>query len=63
MKGRLLMPVRGTVEKKYGPYVDQKLHVSLHHKGIDIRAAEGASVSSVFDGSVAPTGFQATAKL
>jgi septal ring factor EnvC (AmiA/AmiB activator) len=52
MKGRLLMPVRGNIEKKYGPYVDQKLHVNLYHKGVDIRAAEGTSVSSVFDGKV-----------
>jgi septal ring factor EnvC (AmiA/AmiB activator) len=52
MKGRLLLPVRGTLEKKYGPYVDQKLNVSLYHKGIDIRAPEGAAVSSVFDGKV-----------
>lgn len=52
MKGRLLMPVRGTVEKKYGPYVDPKLHVNLYQKGIDIRAAEGVVVNAVFDGKV-----------
>jgi peptidoglycan hydrolase CwlO-like protein len=32
MKGRLLMPVRGPIEKKYGPYVDPKLHVNLYQK-------------------------------
>jgi septal ring factor EnvC (AmiA/AmiB activator) len=52
MKGRLLMPVRGPIEKKYGPYVDPKLHVNLYQKGIDIGAAEGAIVNAVFDGKV-----------
>lgn len=52
MKGRLLLPVKGTIEKKYGPYVDPKLHVNLYQKGIDIRAPEGATVNAVFDGKV-----------
>lgn len=52
MKGRLLMPVRGPIVKKYGPYVDPKLNVNLYQKGIDIGAAEGAIVNAVFDGKV-----------
>lgn len=52
MKGRLLLPVPGTIEKKYGPYEDPKLHVNLYQKGIDIRSKEGTSVSAVFDGKV-----------
>lgn len=52
MKGRLLLPVRGNIEKKYGAYEDTKLHVKLYQKGIDIRASEGTVVNSVFDGKV-----------
>lgn len=52
MKGRLLLPVSGTIEKKYGPYQDPKLHVSLYQKGVDIRAKEGTEISAVFDGKV-----------
>ena len=53
MRGRLLLPVQGPIEKKYGPYEDTKLHVNLYQKGIDIRAKEGTEVNAVFDGKVA----------
>lgn len=52
MRGRLLLPVKGPIDKKYGPYEDAKLHVKLYQKGIDIRASEGTIVNSVFDGKV-----------
>jgi septal ring factor EnvC (AmiA/AmiB activator) len=53
MRGKLLMPTKGKIERMYGPYRDAKLNANLYQKGIDIRAKEGADVQSVFDGKVA----------
>ncbi len=53
MMGRLQMPVKGYIEKNYGPYQDSKLGIKLYHKGVDIRARHGLMVSAVFDGVVA----------
>lgn len=53
MKGKLPVPAKGKVEKRYGSYFDAKLKVKLYHKGVDIRAAHGSPVLSIFDGRVA----------
>ena len=52
MRGRLILPVRGKLEKGFGPYRDEKVQTKLHHKGIDFRAREGTPVAAAFDGKV-----------
>ncbi|MEZ4704753.1 MAG: peptidoglycan DD-metalloendopeptidase family protein [Bdellovibrionota bacterium] len=52
MKGNLIMPVKGVVEKTYGSYFDQKLNTKLYHKGIDVRAKAGSPVTTIFDGEI-----------
>lgn len=57
MRGRLSLPVRGKLEKKYGPYQDTKLKIKLYHKGIDLRARRNSEVRAVFDGKVVYAGW------
>jgi murein hydrolase activator len=57
MRGKLAPPVRGAVERTYGPYVDPKLRIKLYHKGIDLRAKEGSEIRAVFDGKVVYAGW------
>ncbi|MCB0327732.1 MAG: peptidoglycan DD-metalloendopeptidase family protein [Bdellovibrionales bacterium] len=52
MKGHLILPVKGKIEKHYGSYFDQKLGTKLYHKGIDIRAKRSENIYNVFDGEV-----------
>lgn len=53
MQGKLSLPVRGVVEKEYGPYIDPKLKTKVYHKGLDLKAPKGALVRAVFDGKIA----------
>lgn len=57
MRGKLPSPVAGRVEKTFGSYTDPTLKTRLHHKGIDVRAKEGAAIRAVFDGKVAYAGW------
>jgi septal ring factor EnvC (AmiA/AmiB activator) len=51
-KGRLSPPIRGRVERRFGPLRDKRYGTKLRSKGIFIAAAKGSAVKSVFDGEV-----------
>ncbi len=57
MKGKLLLPVRGKLEKRYGAFTDKRIKTKLYHKGIDLRARAGTDVRAVFDGKVVYSGW------
>ncbi|MFH1262686.1 MAG: peptidoglycan DD-metalloendopeptidase family protein [Pseudomonadota bacterium] len=57
MRGRLSLPVRGVLERSYGPYTDGRLKIRMYNKGIDLRAREGSEVRAVFDGKVVYAGW------
>ncbi len=57
LKGRLPLPVRGTLERGFGPYWDSRLKAKVQQKGIDLRAPAGASIKAVFDGRVIYSGW------
>lgn len=51
-KGLLIMPVKGKIITKFGPYKPQEQTIELFRKGVDIRANPEASVNAVFTGTV-----------
>jgi murein hydrolase activator len=55
-KGRLSMPVQGTVINKFGRQKNKRLGSFIVHNGINIKAKTGMSVHAVFDGKVLYTG-------
>ena len=57
MKGKLLVPVSGKVERRFGSYTDPTLRARINQKGIDFRAPSGAPIKAVFDGKVVHSGW------
>ncbi len=52
MKGKLFLPVRGKLERRYGASLDPKFKTKIYHKGIDLRASLGSEVQAAFDGKI-----------
>jgi len=52
LKGKLPPPVAGQVEEGFGRVVDAQFKTVLMHKGVDLRAPEGAVVHAVAAGRV-----------
>ncbi len=57
MKGRLRMPVEGSVVSAYGKVKHPKFNTVTFNNGIEIEARPGAAVRSVYDGRVIYTGW------
>jgi len=57
MKGRLSMPVRGTVTSFFGKVEHPKFKTITFNNGIIIEAPAGSPVRSVYDGRVIYTGW------
>lgn len=55
-KGKLPMPLQGTVTQGFGIVRDSEYNLSWAHKGIFISAPEGSKIKSVFDGKVSFVG-------
>lgn len=51
-KGLLIMPVKGTITTKFGPYTPAGENTELFRKGIDIKATPNAKVNAVFAGTI-----------
>jgi len=56
VKGRLSMPVPGSVVSNFGRSFDQKSNLHIFKKGIEIAAAKNYSVKAIFSGRVAYSG-------
>lgn len=57
LKGHLPRPAKGVVEVGYGKVVNPRFNTVTVQKGVDIRAAAGAPVVSVGDGTVVFSGW------
>jgi septal ring factor EnvC (AmiA/AmiB activator) len=57
MKGRLMMPVDGTVVSFYGKVTHPKYRTVTFNNGVLIEAPSGSSVKSVYDGRVVYAGW------
>ena len=57
LRGKLPPPVRGLVEVGFGKVVNPRFNTVTVQKGLDIRAAAGAPVSAVAEGTVAYAGW------
>lgn len=56
-RGKLLWPVVGKVETKFGKQIDPKFHTVLQQKGYDFRAEEGTTVIAPFPAVVGFAGW------
>jgi septal ring factor EnvC (AmiA/AmiB activator) len=56
-RGRLPRPAAGAIEVGFGEILNSRFNTVTLHKGLDIRAAEGASVLSVHQGLVVHAGW------
>lgn len=56
-EGSLPMPCEGSVVRGFGDYVHPRFKTRVPHPGLDIRAALGAPVRAVFDGTVEYAGW------
>ena len=52
LKGKLMWPVKGTVSSHFGINYNSKLKTRLNNLGVDIKAALGANVHSVWHGRI-----------
>lgn len=52
MKGRLHMPVDGSVALQYGSHIDPIFNLPVFRSGIHIKASLGATIRAVFEGRV-----------
>jgi len=52
MRGKLLFPLKGRIELRYGPYKDPVVGTMRYHKGLDLRAPKHSPVRAIFDGRV-----------
>lgn len=57
MRGRLPWPASGAVEVGFGKVVNPKFQTVTFHKGLDLRAPEGAAVVAVAPGKVVHAGW------
>jgi murein hydrolase activator len=51
-KGLLIMPVKGKIILKFGPYKNKNLNIASYSNGINIKTETGELVRAVFDGRV-----------
>lgn len=56
-KGQLPGPVHGVVTRDFGLITDERYKIQLSHKGWRFSAPRGTPVSSIFDGTIAHSGF------
>ena len=52
LKGLLKMPVQGKIVSLFGPQENTRFNVTIFRSGVDIQAAQGASIVAVFSGRV-----------
>ena len=51
-RGKLCLPVKGTIEEGFGEKIDPEFKTKTFHKGIDIRAKKGEPVRAIYAGEV-----------
>ncbi|MBW2647069.1 MAG: peptidoglycan DD-metalloendopeptidase family protein [Deltaproteobacteria bacterium] len=56
-KGRLLMPVAGSIVTSFGRYKHPTFNIYHFQNGIDIKAKEGTTIRAVYDGTVIYAGW------
>jgi septal ring factor EnvC (AmiA/AmiB activator) len=57
LKGKLSLPVPGTIEVGFGRVINPRFNTVTVQKGVDIRAAAGTPVKAVAEGTVAYAGW------